>query len=89
MRNGCPYVVNAADDASFARLAVRDGDELTAGAMTIRVVATAGHTDTHLSYVISEGDQSASKRPWSRRTSRPASPENHYRPATAATHPAH
>ncbi len=57
MRNGCPYVVNAADDVSFARLAVSDGDELTAGAMTIRVVATPGHTDTHLSYVISEGDQ--------------------------------
>jgi hydroxyacylglutathione hydrolase len=58
MRNGCPYVVNAADDVSFARLAVSDGDELAAGAMTIRVVATPGHTDTHLSYVISQGDQS-------------------------------
>jgi glyoxylase-like metal-dependent hydrolase (beta-lactamase superfamily II)/rhodanese-related sulfurtransferase len=57
MRNGCPYVVNAADDVSFARLAVSDGDLLTAGAMTIRVVATPGHTDTHLSYVISEGEQ--------------------------------
>ncbi|TXI56954.1 MBL fold metallo-hydrolase [Mycolicibacterium mageritense] len=55
-RNGCPYVVNAADDVSFARLAVSDGDELTVGAMTIRVMATPGHTDTHLSYVISEGD---------------------------------
>jgi glyoxylase-like metal-dependent hydrolase (beta-lactamase superfamily II)/rhodanese-related sulfurtransferase len=57
MRNGCPYVLNAADNVSFARLAVSDGDELTAGAMTIRVVATTGHTDTHLSYVIFEGDQ--------------------------------
>ncbi len=57
MRNGCPYVVNAADDVSFARLAVADGDELTVGAMTIRVMATPGHTDTHLSYVISEGEQ--------------------------------
>ncbi len=57
MRNGCPYVVNAADDVSFARLAVSDGDELTVGAMTIRVMATPGHTDTHLSYVISEDEQ--------------------------------
>ena len=57
MRNGCPYVVNAADEVSFTRVAVSDGDELTAGAMTIRVVATPGHTDTHLSYVISEGEQ--------------------------------
>ena len=55
-RNGCPYVVNAADDVSFARLAVSDGDELTVGALTIRVMATPGHTDTHLSYVISDGD---------------------------------
>ena len=57
MRSGCPYVVNAADEVSFARLAVRDGDELTVGAMTIRVMATPGHTDTHLSYVISEGGE--------------------------------
>lgn len=57
LRNGCPYVVNAADEVSFARLAVSDGDELTVGAMTVRVVATPGHTDTHLSYVISEGDE--------------------------------
>jgi glyoxylase-like metal-dependent hydrolase (beta-lactamase superfamily II)/rhodanese-related sulfurtransferase len=55
MRNGCPYVVNAADPVSFDRLAVGDGDELTVGAMTIRVLATPGHTDTHLSHVISEG----------------------------------
>ncbi len=54
MRNGCPYVVNAADPVSFDRLAVSDGDELTVGAMTIRVMATPGHTDTHLSYVISQ-----------------------------------
>lgn len=57
MRNGCPYVVNAADPVSFDRLAVRDGDELTVGAMAVRVMATPGHTDTHLSYVISEGDE--------------------------------
>ncbi|WP_301122559.1 MBL fold metallo-hydrolase [Mycolicibacterium fortuitum] len=57
LRSGCPYVVNAADSVSFARLAVRDGDELTVGAMTVRVLATPGHTDTHLSYVISQGDE--------------------------------
>jgi glyoxylase-like metal-dependent hydrolase (beta-lactamase superfamily II)/rhodanese-related sulfurtransferase len=57
MRNGCPYVVNAADEVSFDRLAVSDGDALTVGAMTVRVLATPGHTDTHLSYVISQGDE--------------------------------
>lgn len=56
LRNGCPYVVSAEDTVAFDRLAVRDGDELTVGAMTVRVLATPGHTDTHLSYVISQGD---------------------------------
>ncbi len=56
-RNGCPYVVSADDNVSFHRHAVRDGDELSVGAMTVRVVSTPGHTDTHLSYVISEGDE--------------------------------
>ena len=37
---------------SFARRAVSDGDELVAGTMTLRVVATPGHTDTHLAYVV-------------------------------------
>ena len=54
-RNGCPYVVNAADEVSFDRLAVSDGDELTVGALTVQVLATPGHTDTHLSYVITDG----------------------------------
>lgn len=57
LRHGCPYVVSAGDDVSFARHAVRDGDELTVGAMTVRVLATPGHTDTHLSYVISTGEE--------------------------------
>jgi hydroxyacylglutathione hydrolase len=57
LRHGCPYVVSAEDTVAFERLAVRDGDELTVGAMTVRVVATPGHTDTHLSYVISTGEE--------------------------------
>ena len=56
-RAGCPYVVSAADEVSFDRLAVRDGDELTVGSMTVQVMATPGHTDTHLAYVISAGDE--------------------------------
>ena len=54
-RSGCPYVVSAEDQVSFDRLAVRDGDELSVGTMTIRVVSTPGHTDTHLAYVVSVG----------------------------------
>jgi hydroxyacylglutathione hydrolase len=57
LRHGCPYVVNADDTVIFDRVAVRDGDELTVGAMTVRVTATPGHTDTHVSYVISMGEE--------------------------------
>ena len=57
LRNGCPYVVSADDTVAFDRLAAHDGDELTVGTMTVRVLATPGHTDTHLSYVISQGDE--------------------------------
>lgn len=36
----------------FDRHAVHDGDEVTAGRLRIRAVATPGHTDTHLAYLI-------------------------------------
>lgn len=54
-RSGCRYVVSAQDRVAFDRHPVGDGDELTVGAMTVRVLATPGHTDTHLSYVVSDG----------------------------------
>lgn len=47
------YVLNDDDDVAFARHGVRDGDELTAGQMTVRVIATPGHTFNHLAYAIS------------------------------------
>jgi glyoxylase-like metal-dependent hydrolase (beta-lactamase superfamily II) len=53
-RAGIRYVVNAADDVAFDRLAVRDGDVLRAGSLNVRVLATPGHTDTHLSYVVTD-----------------------------------
>lgn len=51
-RTGARYVLSAADEVDFDRHAVRDGDEVTAGRLRIRTVATPGHTDTHLAYVI-------------------------------------
>ena len=52
---GASYCVNAADEVTFDRLAVGDGDLLEAGdAMRIGVIATPGHTFTHLSYVLSD-----------------------------------
>jgi hydroxyacylglutathione hydrolase len=54
---GAAYHVNAADDVALDREPVRDGDEIDAGdAMTVHVLATPGHTFTHLSYVLRDAD---------------------------------
>lgn len=55
-RTGARYAVAAADDVAFERHGVVDGDELHAGRLRVRVVATPGHTDTHLSYLVDDGD---------------------------------
>jgi hydroxyacylglutathione hydrolase len=50
---GAAYHVNAADPVAFDRVAVRDGDVIEVSpVMSIRVLATPGHTFTHLSYVL-------------------------------------
>ncbi|HEU5416284.1 MAG TPA: MBL fold metallo-hydrolase [Streptosporangiaceae bacterium] len=54
---GAQYLVNGADPVSFERTPVTGGDVLDVGAMRVRVLATPGHTFTHLSYVLQDGDQ--------------------------------
>ncbi|GLY28209.1 MBL fold metallo-hydrolase [Kineosporia sp. NBRC 101731] len=54
-RTGAVYGVNAADDVSFERRPLRDGDLLDAGSLRVRVISTPGHTDTHLAYVVEDG----------------------------------
>jgi glyoxylase-like metal-dependent hydrolase (beta-lactamase superfamily II)/rhodanese-related sulfurtransferase len=51
---GAAYYVNAADEVAFGRAAIADGDEVNAGAMRVRALATPGHTFTHLSYVVTD-----------------------------------
>ncbi|GAC1611323.1 MAG: MBL fold metallo-hydrolase [Mycobacteriales bacterium] len=53
-KTGATYVVSGRDEVAFERCAVHDGDELAVGTMTIRVLETPGHTDNHLSYVLSD-----------------------------------
>jgi hydroxyacylglutathione hydrolase len=55
-RHGVPYLVSVADDVAFERRGVADGDELSAGRLHLKVIATPGHTDGHLSYVVHDGD---------------------------------
>ncbi len=55
---GAAYHVNAADPVSFDRVGVRDGDVVEASpALRVRVLATPGHTFTHLSYVLEADGQ--------------------------------
>ncbi|HEU4422724.1 MAG TPA: rhodanese-like domain-containing protein, partial [Pilimelia sp.] len=57
---GAAYHVNADDPVSFARTAVRDGDVIAVGgSMRVRVLATPGHTFTHLSYALEDDGQPA------------------------------
>lgn len=54
-RTGAAYLVAAADEVGFDRDPVTDGDERLVGGLRIRVVATPGHTDHHVSYVVDDG----------------------------------
>ena len=56
---GAAYHVNAADDVAYQRVPIRDGDIIdVSDTLRVRVIATPGHTYTHLSYSLeSEGEQ--------------------------------
>ncbi len=50
---GAAYHVNAADPVAFDRVPVTDGDVIEVSpVLRVRVLATPGHTFTHLSYVL-------------------------------------
>lgn len=50
---GAAYHVNAADSVAFDRVPVRDGDVIgVSPVMSVRVLATPGHTFTHVSYAL-------------------------------------
>jgi len=57
---GAAYLVNAADPVAFRRTPVADGDSVeVSDTMRVRVLATPGHTFTHLSYVLESGGEVA------------------------------
>jgi hydroxyacylglutathione hydrolase len=52
---GAAYHVNAADPVDFDRVPTVDGDLVPVGtSMRVRVIATPGHTFTHLSYALED-----------------------------------
>jgi hydroxyacylglutathione hydrolase len=56
---GADYVVSADDRVAYQRLAVGDGEQLRAGSLRVTALATPGHTDHHLSYLVADGDRRA------------------------------
>ncbi len=52
---GAAYHLHADEDVAFEHESLRDGDEVKVGTFVIRAVHTPGHTPTHLSYVLSDG----------------------------------
>ena len=50
--SGASYLVCADDPVSFDRTPVGDGDSVQIGGMTVQVLATPGHTFSHLAYVV-------------------------------------
>ncbi|MFF4957071.1 MBL fold metallo-hydrolase [Streptomyces sp. NPDC001222] len=55
--SGAAYLVPAAARVSFARTAVHDGDTVVIDTgLTLRALATPGHTPHHTSYVLEESD---------------------------------
>src|SRR5690606_37766488 len=54
---GAAYLLNGADEVSFDREPLHDGQTLGVGdRIQVEVVATPGHTFTHLSYVLHDQD---------------------------------
>ena len=52
---GAAYYVNAADAVAFDRVAIADGDVVPVGtSLRLRVIATPGHTFTHLAYALED-----------------------------------
>ncbi|TQM79433.1 glyoxylase-like metal-dependent hydrolase (beta-lactamase superfamily II) [Saccharothrix saharensis] len=51
-RHHATYLVAAAEDVSFDRHPVHPGDTLSVGSMTVTAVATPGHTEHHLAYLV-------------------------------------
>jgi hydroxyacylglutathione hydrolase len=52
---GAAYYLNAADAVAFDRVAIADGDVIPVGtSLRVRVIATPGHTFTHLAYALED-----------------------------------
>jgi glyoxylase-like metal-dependent hydrolase (beta-lactamase superfamily II)/rhodanese-related sulfurtransferase len=51
-KHGATYVVNAAETVSFERRRISDGGTFAVGELSVKAIATPGHTHNHLSFVV-------------------------------------
>ena len=55
--DGATVFAAAAGRRGFPHVGLGDGDEVDLGGLTLRALATPGHTDEHLSYVVVDGQR--------------------------------
>ncbi|MEU1227858.1 MBL fold metallo-hydrolase [Streptomyces sp. NPDC005828] len=55
--HGAAVLASAAGHRAFDHQALADGDEVDLGGLTLRALATPGHTDEHLSFLLLDGDR--------------------------------
>ncbi|MFD3789289.1 rhodanese-like domain-containing protein [Streptomyces cyaneofuscatus] len=53
--DGATVLASAAGDRAFPHTRLADGDETDLGGLTLRALATPGHTDEHLSFLLLDG----------------------------------
>jgi hydroxyacylglutathione hydrolase len=53
--DGATILASAAGHRTFEHRGLRDGDEVDLGGLTVQALATPGHTDEHLSFVLRDG----------------------------------
>ncbi|CAI7976800.1 hydroxyacylglutathione hydrolase [Frankia sp. Hr75.2] len=53
--DGATVLASAAGRRAFAHTGLGDGDEVDLGGLTLRALATPGHTDEHLSFLLLDG----------------------------------
>src|SRR5918996_2853293 len=55
--DGAQILASAAGHREFAHTGLRDRDEVDLGGLRLRAMATPGHTDEHLSFLLLDGDR--------------------------------
>jgi len=55
--DGATVLASAAGRRAFAHVPLDDGDEIDLGGLTLQALATPGHTDEHVSYLLLDGNR--------------------------------